>query len=80
MNDELERIWKEAVMPISRYCAGIRLEGLRKTTIDFIQNSQYPSRDSNQAAPEYNLKALPTEVTCAVGCPERDDATVLYFV
>jgi hypothetical protein len=32
MNDELERIWNEAVMASSRYYPSICLEGLRKPT------------------------------------------------
>jgi hypothetical protein len=32
MNDELERIWKEAVMALSRHSPGIWLEGLMKAT------------------------------------------------
>jgi hypothetical protein len=32
MNDELERILKEAVVAYSRYRPGISLQGLRKTT------------------------------------------------
>jgi hypothetical protein len=32
MNDELERTWKETVMAYSRYCPGISVEGLMKTT------------------------------------------------
>jgi hypothetical protein len=31
MNDELERIWKEALVAFSRYYPVIYLEGLRKT-------------------------------------------------
>jgi hypothetical protein len=30
-DDELERMWKEAVVSCSRYCPGIFLERLRKT-------------------------------------------------
>jgi hypothetical protein len=32
MIDELERVWKEAVLAQLRYCPGICLERLRKTT------------------------------------------------
>jgi hypothetical protein len=31
VNDEFERIWKEAVRPNARYCYGIFLDTLRKT-------------------------------------------------
>jgi hypothetical protein len=31
MNDEIERIWKEAVVAVSRQYPDIFLEGLRKT-------------------------------------------------
>jgi hypothetical protein len=36
-----------------RYCSGICLEGLRKTT-----NTQCLGQDSNQAPPEYKCRAL----------------------
>jgi hypothetical protein len=32
MNTELERIWKEMIMNLSRYYLSIFLEGLRRTT------------------------------------------------
>jgi hypothetical protein len=35
MDGELERIWKEAVVAYSRYCPGIRLEGLWNVTKNF---------------------------------------------
>jgi hypothetical protein len=31
MKDEVERIWEEAVMALSKYCPSICLKGLRKT-------------------------------------------------
>jgi hypothetical protein len=32
MNDDLEEIWKEAVMAYPRYCSSVCLEGLKITT------------------------------------------------
>jgi hypothetical protein len=32
LNDELERVWKEAVVDFLTYCPSICLEGLKKTT------------------------------------------------
>jgi hypothetical protein len=37
MNDELERIWKEADVTLSGYYLGIRLEGHRKTMTNLSQ-------------------------------------------
>jgi hypothetical protein len=60
MVDELERIWKEAVLAKSRYCPGIiYIEGLKKTTENVSQCSRCPSRDLNRALPEYEYRALP---------------------
>jgi hypothetical protein len=53
MNDELERIWKEAVVTplnvLSRHC----LEGLMKTTKIVRRGSRSPGRDLNPGTPEY---------------------------
>jgi hypothetical protein len=43
MNDELERMWKEAVVAYLKYYPGIRLEGPRKTTKNFSQDNWCPS-------------------------------------
>jgi hypothetical protein len=43
MDDELERIWKEAVVARSRYHSGICLVGLRKPTINFNHDSRCPA-------------------------------------
>jgi hypothetical protein len=48
MNDELERMWKEAVVPMAKYCPNIRLEVLRTITKAFCQNARSANRDSNQ--------------------------------
>jgi hypothetical protein len=51
MNDELGRIWKEAVWPNLKYYPGICLEVLRETTNN-CQDSQFPGRDLNPGRPE----------------------------
>jgi hypothetical protein len=53
MNDELERIWKEAAVVDLRYYPGIFLEGLRNITRDLSLDSRCPGPDSNQVLPEY---------------------------
>jgi hypothetical protein len=40
------------------YYPGIRMEGLRKTTEDFSQDSQSLSRDLNPEPPEYEARML----------------------
>jgi hypothetical protein len=51
MNDEVERIWKEGIMLVSKYYSEIRLEGLRKTTTDLSRNSKDPP-------PEYVISVI----------------------
>jgi hypothetical protein len=41
MTDELERSWKEIVVAYSKYYPDIFLVGLRKTTNNLTQGSQY---------------------------------------
>jgi hypothetical protein len=47
MNDNLERIWKEAVVTQSTYYAGIFPEGLKEIAKYFIQDSRCPGRDTS---------------------------------
>jgi hypothetical protein len=58
MSDELERIWKEAVVSLLRYYRGILLERLRKITKNLSQDSRCPGRNLNPAPPEYGSRAL----------------------
>jgi hypothetical protein len=53
MNDELERIWKEAVVALKRYCPSEYLEGERQFANDLNRDSLCPTRDSNPERPEY---------------------------
>jgi hypothetical protein len=53
VNDELERIWEEAVVANLKYCSGIWLEGLRKTTKYISQDSRFLNRDLNPGPPEH---------------------------
>jgi hypothetical protein len=55
MNNELERIWKEAVMILSRH-APVGTEASHKT---LTQNTWCAGRDSNRALPENDSTALP---------------------
>jgi hypothetical protein len=56
-NDELGRIWKEAVVTYSKYDDDIYMEGLRKIKQNLTQDSRLPGRDSNQAPSEYVSRA-----------------------
>jgi hypothetical protein len=53
MNDELERMWKEAGKAYLRYYPSIYLKGLRKTTTNLSEYSWSPGRDLNPRPPEY---------------------------
>jgi hypothetical protein len=66
MNDELGKMWKEAVVVISGYYPGIRLGVLREASLNLGQNHQCPHRNSNLAPPEYKSEALPPKQTCLV--------------
>jgi hypothetical protein len=57
MNDELETIWKEALVTNSRYYPVIFIEGLRKTKQENArQASRCSGRDWILALPNTNLE------------------------
>jgi hypothetical protein len=53
MNNDLERIRKEAAVALFNYYLGICLEGLKKTTKNLSHDSQSQGRDLNPGPPEY---------------------------
>jgi hypothetical protein len=55
MNDELERIWKEAVMTYSVCCPGICLD--RQEEHEGPHDSQCSCQDSNRAPTVYESRA-----------------------
>jgi hypothetical protein len=57
MTDELKSTWKEAVVVHWRYCPGIYLEELRKTT-KIYQKTWCHGLDSNRVPPKYRSRAL----------------------
>jgi hypothetical protein len=59
MNDELERIWKEATMAFRDNYPGIFLNEPKKTMIIISQGSWCLSRDFNGLPPEYESRVLP---------------------
>jgi hypothetical protein len=61
MNNEFEKIWKEAVVACSRYYPGICLEGLRKTAKTLSQDSWWCGWFFKQASPEYKSTAVPLD-------------------
>jgi hypothetical protein len=77
VNDELARIWKEAVL-ILRYYQGIRLEVLRKTTANLCQDSRSPDRDLSPGPQEYGVGVL-TMTFGAVSCLLNDFRYNGYF-
>jgi hypothetical protein len=61
MNNDLEWMWKEAVIAELGHYPGIFLDRLRKT-IDILSHSQ----NSKCAPSEYKLEASPLELICPV--------------
>jgi hypothetical protein len=59
MNNELEKIWKEAVVTL-RYYPGIFLEGLRKATKNLSRDSQSLGLDLNPGPYEHETGFLIT--------------------
>jgi hypothetical protein len=49
MNDEMQRILKEAPVPLSRCYSGIFLGGIWKTMKNLSHDSWHPGSDLNQA-------------------------------
>jgi hypothetical protein len=66
MNDELERIWKEAVVAWKSYCPNEYLEGERQFANDLNRNSPCPTRASNPERPEY------MSISYGLRIPSRD--------
>jgi hypothetical protein len=60
MNNEMERIWKEALVTYKKYYQGIWLEEPRKTTIK-SQNSQSPSLELNTSSKRYRYANIHSE-------------------
>jgi hypothetical protein len=59
VSDELERIWKKAVVPKSKYYPGICPENLKKTTYNLSQYNPHHGPDSIQAPPDDQFRDLP---------------------
>jgi hypothetical protein len=53
VNDELKRMWKEALVTYTKALLGNCLEGLRKVTEDLSQDCRSPGRDLNPGPAEY---------------------------
>jgi hypothetical protein len=56
MTDELERIWREAVMAYSRYYPSICLEGLRETTKTSVRIPGVPAEIQIKPLPNASLE------------------------
>jgi hypothetical protein len=57
----LERVWNEMGMSQFKVYYGIWLEGLRKTTVNYSQDSHCPGQDSTSVPLKYDLEALPLD-------------------
>jgi hypothetical protein len=55
MNNELERIWKEAVVDCFKELFGFCLEGLREITKYLSQDSRFSGQDLNTRPPAYDI-------------------------
>jgi hypothetical protein len=66
MNDELERMWKEAVVAYSKLPSWHFLGETGENEENHNQDSRCPARDSNQAPSEYKSDALPPHPTFPV--------------
>jgi hypothetical protein len=62
VNNELERICKEVVVPDLRYYPSICLEGLKKIMINFSQDSWSLGQDLNLGHSKYKERALTTRL------------------
>jgi hypothetical protein len=61
VNDELERMWKQAVIAeVSGTIPEFFLESLRKTTLNLSQDSRSPVRDLISGPPKYEVELLTT--------------------
>jgi hypothetical protein len=52
--------------PNLRYCAGIQLQGLRKTMKTSISISSHQGQDLNLGPPKYEARVLTTSLLCSV--------------
>jgi hypothetical protein len=61
VTDEMERMWKEAVVANLRHYPDLCLEGLRKTKKHLDQNIRSPSKNSNRNLTKNKSEALGPE-------------------
>jgi hypothetical protein len=78
MNDDLERIWKEAIVTYSRYPV-ICPEGLRKTMKDFSQDSLYPGFETKTFAMSSGALHLHLLVTITVHYQQHYSCVFLFI-
>jgi hypothetical protein len=63
VNNELERVRKEAVVAYARYSLGILSDGTEEEYGNFIQECWRPGRGSKRPLPQYKSRALPLRRT-----------------
>jgi hypothetical protein len=56
MYDELERIWKEAVVDPARYYHGISLKGLMEINRNLSHDTNFPAEVRNEYYPHASLE------------------------
>jgi hypothetical protein len=56
MNDEMERIWKEAIVAQSKYYPRIFLEGLKKTTKNTVRTAGVAAETRTEHLPNTSLE------------------------
>jgi hypothetical protein len=66
MNDNLESMWKEAVVASLKVYPGKCLERLMKTTKNLSQNNRSPDRDLSPVSLDYEAGILATQPRCLV--------------
>jgi hypothetical protein len=74
MNDESERMYKEAIVPNFRYYRGICLEVVRKSTKNFSHDGRSSGRDLNPVPPEYEAGVLTTRLQFSISRHSRPSA------
>jgi hypothetical protein len=80
MDDELEKIWKEAIVAYMTYDPGIGLEKQRKTTKYLSQDIRRPRRDLNRPPPPPNTNLQRyTIVVCDPYVVSSRDLRIIHF-
>jgi hypothetical protein len=80
LNNELEGIWKEAVVAEVKVLSGTCLEGLRRSTTNLCQERRLLCQDSNQVLPEQETGLLITRLRSSFHIKIRRNNLLLYLL